>query len=95
MKNPYEVLRLPQDAAEADINLAFKQAQMANLKTKEFSLTELSQARVQLVTPAKRLAADFLYPARPRAKRPRPFAGLAPEAPVSLAELSPDAHDAI
>lgn len=67
MKNPYNILNVSQDADRNDI----KKAQMIAMKEKKFSLPEIHAASRQLLDPAKRLAADFMFPAKIKAKRPQ------------------------
>lgn len=65
MKNPYTILGVSQDAEKAEI----MKAQMIAMKKKEFSLQEIAIAAKQLLDPAKRLAADFMFPAKIKARR--------------------------
>ena len=65
MKNPYTILGVNQDADKAEI----MKAQMFAMKKKEFPLQEIAVATKQLLDPAKRLAADFMFPAKIKAKR--------------------------
>ncbi len=65
MKNPYLVLEVSQDASKAEI----MKAQMRAMKKREYSLQEIQLATKQLLDPAKRLAADFLYPTKIKSKR--------------------------
>lgn len=65
MTNPYTILGVNQDADKAEI----MKAQMLAMKKKEFSLQEIAIAAKQLLDPAKRLAADFMYPAKIKVKR--------------------------
>jgi hypothetical protein len=65
MKNPYIILGVSQDTEKAEI----MKAQMNAMKDKKFSLQEIQIAAKQLLDPAKRLAADFMFPAKIRAKR--------------------------
>ena len=67
MKNPYEVLNIAQDADKASI----MKAQMLAMKERKYSLQEIQIAARQLLDPAKRLAADFMFPTRMRTKRPQ------------------------
>jgi hypothetical protein len=91
MTNPYELLGISQDASDMEINRGFNVV----LKTKRFTHPELMAARQQLTQPARRLAADFMHPARPRAKRPRAIAWSEAAQEISLASLLPDAHDSL
>ncbi len=65
MKNPYTILGVSQDAEKAEI----MKAQMNAMKKKEYPLQEIAIAAKQLLDPAKRLAADFMFPAKIKARR--------------------------
>ena len=65
MKNPYSILGVSQDVEKADI----MKAQMMAMKDKKYSLQEIQIAAKQLLDPAKRLAADFMFPAKIKARR--------------------------
>lgn len=58
MKNPYKVLELKQDANNSDI----VKAQIKALKSKKYSMKEITEAQATLRKPAQRLAADFTFP---------------------------------
>lgn len=58
MKNPYKVLGLRQDANNSDI----VKAQITALKSKKYSMKEITEAQATLRKPAQRLAADFTFP---------------------------------
>jgi hypothetical protein len=70
MKNPYEVLKLNQNATKQEIAKALIFAQKDNMKSKQFTPQELMLAQKQLLAPAKRLAADFMFPSKYKTKRP-------------------------
>ena len=67
MSNPYQILNVSQDADKKEI----MKAQMLAMKGKKFSLQEIQIAVRQLLDPAKRLAADFMFPSKITAKRPQ------------------------
>ena len=67
MSNPYQILNVSQDADKKEI----MKAQMLAMKEKKFSLQEIQIAVRQLLDPAKRLAADFMFPSKIKAKRPQ------------------------
>ena len=69
MINPYTILGVSQDAEKAEI----MKAQMLAMKKKEFPLQEIAIAAKQLLDPAKRLAADFMFPAKIKVKRIQPI----------------------
>lgn len=58
MKNPYEILELPQDANNAQIIKAMPMA----MRKKQYSQTDIAHASAQLRKPTTRLAADFTFP---------------------------------
>lgn len=58
MKNPYKVLGLKQDASNSEI----ARSQVKALKSKKYSMKEITEAHVTLRKPAQRLAADFTFP---------------------------------
>lgn len=58
MKNPYEILEVPQDASNAQILKAMTTA----LRKRQHSNSDIAQARSLLSKPTTRLAADFTYP---------------------------------
>lgn len=95
MKNPYDVLGVSQDATAAEINQGFNLAQMKNMKSRQHAPAELMTARLQLVSPAQRLAADFTYPVRPRAKRPKALVWPDTTEDTSLTQFCPDAHSSL
>lgn len=58
MRNPYEILDVPQDATNPQILKAMTVAMRKGI----YSKTDIAQARAQLSKPATRLAADFTFP---------------------------------
>lgn len=58
MKNPYKVLGLKQDASNSDI----VKSQIKALKSKKYTMKEITEAQATLRKPARRLAADFTFP---------------------------------
>lgn len=69
MENPYIVLGLEnqQNVTKNEIKIA----QMKAMQNKKYPLSEIANAARQLLDPGKRLAADFMYPAKIKAKRPQ------------------------
>lgn len=95
MKNPYDVLGVSQDATAAGINQGFNLALMKKKQNPQHSHDDLMTARKQLTSPAQRLAADFTYPVRPRAKRPKSFVWPDTAENISLSEFLPDAYSSL
>jgi len=97
MKNPYEILSVNQNATKEEIQKAFVKAQIENIKTKKYDGKELMEARNQLMTPAKRLVADFLFPSKLKSKRPKPIeiSGLEANGKVDVNSLNDDALDSL
>lgn len=58
MKNPYKILGLKQNASNSDI----VKSQIKALKSKKYSMKEITEAQATLRKPAQRLAADFTFP---------------------------------
>jgi hypothetical protein len=58
MKNPYKILGLDQDASASDI----VKSQIKALKSKKYTMKEITEAQTILRKPAQRLAADFTFP---------------------------------
>ena len=58
MKNPYKILGLNQDASNSDI----VKSQIKALKSKKYTMKEITEAQATLRKPAQRLAADFTFP---------------------------------
>lgn len=79
MKNPYNILEVPQNANNAQLLKAMTIA----MRKRQYPNTEIAQARSQLSKPATRLAADFTFPVFD------PFDDLAP----LQAEANPDIID--
>ena len=87
MKNPYEVLNLTQDATKAEIIAAQKKAMML----RQFPINEIALATKQLLDAEKRLAADFMYPSKLTAKRPKKIESEIIVTEINLTEINPDA----
>lgn len=58
MKNPYKVLDLPLNATPSQI----VKAQASALRTRKYSMKEITEAQTILRKPSSRLAADFTFP---------------------------------
>jgi hypothetical protein len=95
MKNPYKILNLPQNATKQDIMRALPLAVQANAKSKAFTNAEIMTAQKHLLSPAKRLAADFMFPAKYKTKRPIKLEATASVQNINLASLSADAFDTL
>ncbi len=91
MNNPYEILNINQDANKGEI----MKAQMNAMKEKKYSMQEISIAVRQLLDPAKRLAADFMFPAKIRAKRIQKILLEIPIKKVTLKDIDENAFDSL
>lgn len=91
MKNPYTILEVSQDADKSEI----MKAQMFAMKKKEFPLQEIAVAAKQLLDPAKRLAADFMFPAKIKAKRIQSIQSTLSYKEINLNTLNENAFDSI
>ena len=95
MKNPYEVLKLNQNATKQEIAKALIFAQKDNMKSKQFTPQELMLAQKQLLAPSKRLAADFMFPAKYKTKRPVKLEANIKLQNIDLASINEDAFDSL
>lgn len=91
MNNPYTILGVSQDAEKAEI----MKSQMLAMKKKEYSLQEIAIAAKQLLDPAKRLAADFMFPARIKARRLQIIQSNLDYQDINVNALNEDAFDSI
>jgi hypothetical protein len=69
MKNPYIFFGVSQDATSKEIQVASMRKQKEIRKTKEVTPQELMLMKKQLLSPEKRLIADFLFPKKIKGKR--------------------------
>jgi len=91
MNNPYVILKVSQDASKGDI----MKAQMISMKERKYSLQEIQVAVRQLLDPAKRLAADFMFPAKIKAKRPQKISVEIPKERINVNDIDENAFDSI
>lgn len=91
MKNPYTILGVSQDADKSEI----LKAQMLAMKKKDFSLQEIAVAVKQLLDPAKRLAADFMFPAKFKAKRIQPIVSSLTYIEINIENLDENVFDSL
>ena len=91
MSNPYEILKVTQDADKKEI----MKAQIIAMKERKYSLPEIHSAARQLLDPAKRLAADFMYPTKVKAKRPQKITIEFEVPEFNLNEIDDNAFDSL
>ena len=91
MKNPYSILEVKQDANKGEI----MKAQMFAMKKKEYSLQEIQIAAKQLLDPAKRLASDFMFPAKIKSKRIQPIQSTLTYNEINVDTLNKNAFDSL
>ncbi len=91
MKNPYEILNISQNATKQEI----MKAQILAMKEKKYPLQEIHVAARQLLDPAKRLAADFMYPAKIKAKRLQKLQINIAIENIYINEIDEDAYDSL
>ena len=91
MKNPYTILEVSQDADKAGI----MKAQMFAMKKKEYPLQEIAVAAKQLLDPAKRLAADFMFPSQIRVKRIQTLQSSLSYKEINVKTLNENAFDSL
>ncbi|MBK7573397.1 MAG: molecular chaperone DnaJ [Bacteroidetes bacterium] len=91
MSNPYEILKVTQDADKKEI----MKAQMLAMKERRYSLQEIQIAVRQLLDPAKRLAADFMFPSKIKAKRPQKLSVDVPVDTIDLNDIDENTFDSL
>ncbi len=91
MKNPYTILGVSQEAEKSEI----MKAQMRAMKDRKYSIQEIQIAARQLLDPAKRLAADFMFPAKIKAKRIQVIQTTLVYEDININSLNEDAFDSI
>lgn len=91
MSNPYEILKVNQDADKNEI----MKAQMLAMKERKYSLQEIAIAAKQLLDPAKRLAADFMFPIKIKAKRIQKITVEIPVEKIDLSDIDENAFDSL
>jgi hypothetical protein len=91
MNNPYQILNVNQDAGKKEI----MNAQTLAMQQKKYPLSEIASAAKQLLDPVKRLAADFMYPAKIKAKRPQKIILDFSMLDVNINEIDDDSFDSL
>jgi DnaJ-class molecular chaperone len=91
MKNPYKILNLQQDASKSEI----MKAVMVAMKNRKYSLRDIHQAQNQLLNPEKRLAADFLFPAKLKSRRLKKIKCDIPLDNISVNSLNANVFDSL
>ena len=65
------------------------------MKEKKFSLQEIQIAVRQLLDPAKRLAADFMFPTKIKSKRIQKISIEIPAEKIDLSDIDENAFDSL
>lgn len=92
MKNPYEILEVSQDVTTPQILKAMTTA----LRKRQYSNTDIAQARAQLSRPTTRLAADFTFPIFESYDNMEPLvAALQPEEIIDINLINADAYNSL
>lgn len=91
MDNPYQILKISQNADKKEI----MKAQMIAMREKVYTLPEIALATKQLLDPAKRLAADFMFPSRIKAKRLQKIPLELQAQHIDLNEIDENAYDSL
>ncbi|MBK6730612.1 MAG: molecular chaperone DnaJ [Bacteroidetes bacterium] len=91
MNNPYEILKVNQDANKGEI----MKAQILAMKEKKYSLQEIAVAVRQLLDPAKRLAADYMFPTKIKSKRIQKIAVEIPVEKIDLNDIDENTFDSL
>jgi len=91
MQNPYEVLGISQNATKKEIIKGV----MTAMKQRSYTLQKIQLAQKQLLNPAKRLVADFMFPSKIKAKRPKFLSiNIKPEN-ISINDINENAFDSL
>jgi len=91
MSNPYEIIKVNQDADKGEI----MKAQMLAMKEKKYSLQEIAIAVRQLLDPAKRLAADYMFPTKIKSKRIQKIVVEIPVDKIDLNDIDENTFDSL
>lgn len=91
MKNPYQVLGIPQDATNSEII----RSQALAMKSRKYSAREIAEARVILSKPATRLAADVTFPVFPDLGEIEPLKAKNKPSTLSVEQLNIDKYDSL
>jgi len=91
MNNPYQILKLSQNANRQEI----MKAQIEAMREKRYSLQEIGTAVRYLLDPAKRLAADFMFPSKIRSKRPQKISIEIKESQLNIKDININAFDSL
>lgn len=91
MSNPYKILKVTQDADKKEI----MKAQILAMKERKYSLQEIQIAVRQLLDPSKRLAADFMFPSKIKAKRPQKISVDIPVQKINLNDIDENRFDSL
>jgi hypothetical protein len=91
MSNPYEILKVSQDADKGEI----MKGQMLAMKERKYSLQEIQIAVRQLLDPAKRLAADYMFPIKIKSKRIQKIAVEIPVEKIDLNDIDENTFDSL
>lgn len=91
MNNPYEVLDVSQNATKKEII----KGKMIAMRKRKFSLQDIQLAEKYLLNPSKRLIADFMFPSRIKAKRPKTIAINVTLKNINIEDIPVDVFDSI
>ena len=91
MNNPYEVLEVSQNANKKEII----KGKIIAMKKRKYSLQDIQMAEKQLLNPSKRLIADFMYPSRIKAKRPKAIKINVTPRDINIKNIPEDIFDSI
>ena len=91
MSNPYEILKVSQDADKGEII----KGQMLAMKERKHSLQEIQIAVRQLLDPPKRLAADYMFPIKIKSKRIQKITVEIPVEKIDLNDIDENTFDSL
>ena len=91
MINPYKILEISQNADKKEII----KGKMLAMKKRKYSLQEIQLAEKQLLNPSKRLIADFMFPSKIKAKRPKSIKVNVTLKNINIVNISPDEFNSL
>jgi hypothetical protein len=91
MRNPYEILEVPQDASNSQILKAMTVA----MRKKVYSNTDIAHAKAQLSKPTQRLAADFTFPVFEAYDNMEPLVAAVHPEIIDINSISPEVYNSL
>jgi len=91
MKNPYDILGVPQNATKVQI----VRAQVKALREKKHDAREIASAQKELSNPARRLAVDFTFPILPEKKVVKELVATVKSKEMNIDNFNPNKYNSL